>query len=42
MVCRDRWHKVSPGVDFQVEDDGWLLPHYAIPVIPARMEASVR
>jgi hypothetical protein len=34
MVCRDRWHKVSPGVDFQVDDDGWLLPHYAIPVIP--------
>ena len=36
LVCRDRWHKVIPCVDFQVEDDdGWLLPHYAIPVIPA-------
>ncbi len=34
--CRPpRWHQLNPVVDLAVESDGWMLPHYAIPEIPA-------
>ncbi len=32
VVCNSRWYLIRPDVDFLVGDDGWLLPHWAIPL----------